>query len=147
MAQNDALMKAMAAHCKCMAKAHEAASDCHQSLSECFKSEQEQGLHKGMKDTHADLRDCHKSMSESYAKMGAACTKSAGTEELTKAIVAATLAAVDQKYGSMVMETGVRKVFTTEDPSGGRLIPRTGQPSPPTPAEAIDPQFRNLFVE
>ena len=42
-----------------------------------------------MEDTHADLRDCHKSMSESYSKMGDACKKSAGTDDMVKAIVAA----------------------------------------------------------
>ncbi len=144
------MMKAMAAHCKCMAKAHEAAADCHQSLSECFKAEQAEGLHKGMKDMHADLQSCHKSMSESYAKMGEACKKS-DSGDMVKAIVSAVMANVDARFGDVVMPTGVHKVLRMEDPlapaPGSSLVPRAGGMSVPVAADKIDPAFQHLFQE
>jgi hypothetical protein len=152
---NDAIQKAMLAHCKVMAKAHEAAADCHQSLSECFKSEQAQGLHKGMKDMHADLHSCHKSMSESYGKLGDACKKSAGGDNDIEKIDADAISTkiidtLRREFGEQVIPTAVRKVFDVADPTAGSgltLINRSGGPSVPTPAERIDPAFRSLFTE
>jgi hypothetical protein len=147
---NEAFQKAMALHCKTMAKAHEAAADCHQSLSECFKAEQAEGLHKGMKDMHADLQSCHKSMSESYGKLGDACKKSAGTDDDLEKMTAAVATAVIDKIGNMVQPTDVRKVFQTPDPNavnGLTLVGRPGQATPPTSMESIPPELRSMVQE
>jgi hypothetical protein len=146
---NDAMMKAMAVHCKCMSKAHEAASSAHQSLSECFKAEQAEGLHKGMKDMHADLQSCHKSMAESYGKLGDACKKSAGTDEaeLTKAIVGAVIAHVDEKFGNLVQPTSVKAVVPSVPDVGLQMIGRNGGMATPTDPSRLDPQLRELVAE
>ena len=78
--------------------------------------------------------------------MGAACTKSA----IRGADVGDCRSSVSsrERTARMVGATGVRRrVFdrrSVERPSSSE---NGGRRSDPTPAEAIDPQFRNLFVE
>ena len=144
---NAAVMKALTEHCNTMQKTHQALAETCDGLHECYKASIEAGLMKAMPKEHfKDMADCHKAAGDSWGKLKEKCAK-ADDAEFTKAIVGAVMSAVDEKYGSMVVPTNVRKTFVTEDPLGGRPIPRTGQPSVPVDADRIDPQFRGLFQE
>lgn len=155
-------MKTLGIHFKKDAADHRAnAEDCRnhmaccKGLAECMKlagvtKNAKMDYHDEMATTYSKMADRHDAAAERCDKMADACIKAEGADDLQKVVSAVTeavLANVNERIGKMVEPSAVRKTFETSDPSGGRLIPRTGQPSPPTPAEAIDPQFRNLFVE
>lgn len=172
MAENEAAgtfekcMKALSNHFQKNAAMHEADAEdhrahaaCHEGLSSCMKTA---GLVKGdREDFHSEIASRHKAAASRCdadavrcRKVGEFCMKcstmKASEGEMAKvvsAVSAAVIENVDKRFGSMVMETGVKKVFMTEDPSGGVLVPRSGGPSVPTDLSRIDPSFQDLFRE
>ena len=146
MAQHDAFLKCMKAHCAVMQKSHDAMAECHQSLSEAFKAEQAQGLHKGFKDHHADLAACNKSMSESWGRVAEKCAK-ADDAEFIKAIVGAVIAHVDEQFGSLVQPTMVKAVVPSVPDVGLQMVGRNGGMATPTDPSRLDPQLRELVAE
>ena len=147
---NAAVLKALAAHANVMQKTHQALAETCDGLHECYKASIEAGLAKAMPKEHfKDMADCHKAAGDSWGKLKEKCAKS-DDAEFIKAVVGATMSAVDQKYGSMIVPTNVRKTFETPDPnavSGLTLVGRPGQATPPTSTEAIDPSLRALVAE
>lgn len=101
-------------------------------------------------ENNADMNKCMAKVAECHGRMCECMGKAAEGDDLqkiTSAVVASVMEVVNEPIGKMVEPSAVRGAFLTEPPSGSSLIGRAGGPTIPTPAESIDPQFRNLFVE
>ena len=97
-----------------------------------------------------DMAKCMGKVAACHSAFCDAVGKAEGADDLQKmvsAVTEAVLANVNEKIGKLVVPSSVKGVFTTSDPSGGALIPRTGQPTPPTDLSRVPAEFAGLFQE
>jgi hypothetical protein len=151
---NSAVLKALANHFTKNAASHMAQAACHTGLSQCMKS---LGLDfaKGDKnDFHSELASQHTADAERCEKIAAFCNKCANAKadegdmaKMVAAIIPSVTEYIDKKFGDQVVPSLVKGVFLTEDPSAGRLVPRAGGPTPPTPTESVPIGLRDMIQE